>query len=130
MEIKSSAFGSGEMIPAKYTCDGADFSPPLEWSGSPAGTKSFALICDDPDAPMGTWVHWVIFDIPPSATMLAKGSPGRRTCPGEGRRGSTTSAKSATGAPALRAGRIGTSSSSTPWTPYWASSRGSRRTSS
>ena len=60
MEIKSSAFGSGEMIPAKYTCDGADFSPPLEWSGSPAGTRSFALICDDPDAPMGTWVHWVI----------------------------------------------------------------------
>ena len=70
MEIKSSAFGSGEMIPAKYTCDGADFSPPLEWSGSPAGTKSFALACDDPDAPMGTWVHWVLWNIPPNVKEI------------------------------------------------------------
>jgi Raf kinase inhibitor-like YbhB/YbcL family protein len=87
MEIKSSAFGSGEMIPAKYTCDGADFSPPLDWSGSPAGTKSFALVCDDPDAPMGTWVHWVIFDIPPSATMLAEGVTREKELPGGGTQG-------------------------------------------
>ena len=87
MEIKSSAFGSGEMIPAKYTCDGADFSPPLEWSGSPAGTRSFALICDDPDAPMGTWVHWVIYDIPPSATMLAEGITREKDLPGGGTQG-------------------------------------------
>ncbi len=87
MEIKSSAFGSGEMIPAKYTCDGADFSPPLDWSGSPAGTKSFALVCDDPDAPMGTWVHWVIFDIPPSATMLAEGITREKDLPGGGTQG-------------------------------------------
>ena len=73
MEIRSSAFGNGEMIPVKHTCDGADFSPSLEWSAAPAGTKSFALICDDPDAPMGTWVHWVIYDIPPSTTLLAEG---------------------------------------------------------
>ncbi len=87
MEITSSAFGSGEMIPAKYTCDGADFSPPLDWSGSPAGTKSFALVCDDPDAPMGTWVHWVIFDIPPSATMLAEGFTREKDLPGGGTQG-------------------------------------------
>lgn len=87
MEIKSSAFGNGEMIQAKYTCDGADFSPPLDWSGSPAGTKSFALVCDDPDAPMGTWVHWVIFDIPPSATMLAEGITREKDLPGGGTQG-------------------------------------------
>jgi Raf kinase inhibitor-like YbhB/YbcL family protein len=87
MEIKSSAFGSGEMIAAKYTCDGADFSPPLEWTGSPAGTKSFALICDDPDAPMGTWVHWVIYDIPPTATMLAGGITREKELPGGGTQG-------------------------------------------
>ncbi len=87
MEIKSSAFGSGEMISSKYTCDGADFSPPLEWSGSPAGTKSFALICDDPDAPMGTWVHWVIYDIPPTAAMLAEGITRAKDLPGGGTQG-------------------------------------------
>jgi Raf kinase inhibitor-like YbhB/YbcL family protein len=87
MEIKSSAFGSGEMIAAKYTCDGADFSPPLEWTGSPAGTGSFALICDDPDAPMGTWVHWVIYDIPPTATMLAEGITREKDLPGGGTQG-------------------------------------------
>jgi Raf kinase inhibitor-like YbhB/YbcL family protein len=87
MEIKSRAFGSGEMIAAKYTCDGADFSPPLEWTKGPAGTKSFALICDDPDAPMGTWVHWVIYDIPPTATMLAEGITREKDLPGGGTQG-------------------------------------------
>ncbi len=87
MEIKSSAFGNGEMIPAKHTCDGADFSPALEWSGAPAGTKSFALICDDPDAPMGTWVHWVIYDIPPSTTLLAEGIKREKELPGGGTQG-------------------------------------------
>ena len=52
------------MIPGKYTCDGADVSPPLNWGALPAGTKSLALICDDPDAPVGNWVHWVYYDIP------------------------------------------------------------------
>lgn len=87
MEIKSSAFGSGEMIPVKYTCDGADFSPPLEWTAGPAGTKSFALICDDPDAPMGTWVHWVVYDIPATATMLAEGITREKELPGGGTQG-------------------------------------------
>ncbi|MFO8164317.1 MAG: YbhB/YbcL family Raf kinase inhibitor-like protein [Thermodesulfobacteriota bacterium] len=62
--ITSTAFTEGSMIPQDYTCDGEDISPPLEWSGLPDSTKSLALICDDPDAPMGTWVHWVLFNIP------------------------------------------------------------------
>ena len=64
MKLASSAFDNGDMIPPEYTCDGADVSPPLEWDSVPPGTKSLALICDDPDAPMGTWVHWVYYDIP------------------------------------------------------------------
>ena len=70
MKINSSAFTEGSNIPSKYTCDGQDISPPLEWKDAPEGTKSFALISDDPDAPVGTWVHWVAFNIPPNATKL------------------------------------------------------------
>ncbi len=66
MKLTSPAFDEGGMIPGKYTCDGTDLSPPLKWSAIPEETKSLALICDDPDAPMGTWVHWVYYDIPPS----------------------------------------------------------------
>lgn len=75
MEIKSSAFKSGARIPAKYTCDGVDVSPPLAWGKLPAGTKYLALICDDPDAPMGTWVHWVIYDIPANVTSMPEKLP-------------------------------------------------------
>jgi Raf kinase inhibitor-like YbhB/YbcL family protein len=66
MEIKveSSAFKEGEMIPAKFTCDGSNVSPALKWSGAPSGTKSFLLITDDPDAPAGDWVHWILYNIP------------------------------------------------------------------
>jgi Raf kinase inhibitor-like YbhB/YbcL family protein len=69
-ELKSAAFTAGSMIPSLYTCQGKDISPPLAWTGAPSGTKSFALICDDPDAPMGTWVHWVYYNIPPSVLSL------------------------------------------------------------
>jgi len=72
LKIYSSAFEDGGTIPSKYTCDGADISPPLAWSGLPEGTKSIAIINDDPDAPMGTWVHWVIYSIPPTAQGLAE----------------------------------------------------------
>lgn len=75
MEITSTVFKHGARIPAKYTCDGVDVSPPLEWGNVPYGTKSVALICDDPDAPMGTWVHWVIYDIPSSITSLPEKIP-------------------------------------------------------
>ena len=69
-ELKSTAFTAGGMIPSPYTCQGKDISPPLVWSGTPKNTKSYALICDDPDAPMGTWVHWVFYNIPPSCSSL------------------------------------------------------------
>lgn len=73
--FSSSAFGYGQPIPAVYTCKGRDISPPLEWSDLPAGTKSLALIMDDPDAPMGTWVHWVIYNIPPTRNGLEEAIP-------------------------------------------------------
>jgi Raf kinase inhibitor-like YbhB/YbcL family protein len=72
MIIKSSVFNEGGTIPAKYTCDGSDISPPLRWSGQPENTESFALICDDPDAPMGTWVHWVYYDLPATTAELSE----------------------------------------------------------
>lgn len=77
--LKSSAFAHLEAIPSRYTCEGADTSPPLAWSGAPPGTKSFALIIDDPDAPdpaapKRTWVHWVLADLPATTTSLAEGA--------------------------------------------------------
>lgn len=71
LTLGSSAFEPNGSIPPKFTCEGKDASPPLAWSGAPAGTKSFALIVDDPDAPAGTWVHWVIFNIPAGTERLA-----------------------------------------------------------
>jgi Raf kinase inhibitor-like YbhB/YbcL family protein len=70
MNISSPAITEGGQIPSKYTCDGQDVSPPLEWRDFPAGTKSFALICDDPDAPGGDWVHWVVYNIPAAVPRL------------------------------------------------------------
>ncbi|MHB2153543.1 YbhB/YbcL family Raf kinase inhibitor-like protein [Calditrichota bacterium GD2] len=75
MKLISSAFEEGRMIPPKYTCDGQDVSPPLSWSDVPQETRSFALICDDPDAPMGTWVHWVIYNIPDTTRSLPEAIP-------------------------------------------------------
>jgi len=78
IKVTSSAFIEGGMIPERFTCDGEDVSPPLAWTGIPDGTKSLALICDDPDAPMGTWVHWVLFNMAPSIEELpAKIAPER-----------------------------------------------------
>lgn len=71
--LTSGAFTTGGVIPAKYSCDGADVSPPLAWSGMPPGTAAFALIADDPDAPAGTWVHWVLFNLPANVTALPEG---------------------------------------------------------
>jgi Raf kinase inhibitor-like YbhB/YbcL family protein len=72
--IFSSAFAEGGTIPRLHTCAGADVSPSLEWSDVPAGTRSFALIVDDPDAPAKTWTHWVLFDIPANTRTLAQGT--------------------------------------------------------
>ena len=91
MEIKitSSAFEDGGLIPAKYTCDGADISPPLRWDVVPEGTKSIALICDDPDAPMGTFVHWVIFGLPAETRELAENIPSDETLPNGAKQGTS-----------------------------------------
>ncbi len=70
--LSSSSFREGAPIPAKHTCDGADVSPPLAWSGAPSGAAGFALIMDDPDAPAGTWVHWVLYALPARASALAE----------------------------------------------------------
>jgi hypothetical protein len=72
MQLTSSAFTEGGMLPVRYTCDGQDISPPLNWKDLPPGTRSLALICDDPDAPIGTWVHWVVFNIPPQESGLTE----------------------------------------------------------
>jgi len=87
MEIKSSAFKNEDMISEQYTCDGKDISPPLQWSGAPADTKSFALISDDPDASVGTWVHWVIFNIPATVGGLPENVSGQKEIPGLGKNG-------------------------------------------
>ena len=75
IQLTSTAFADGQPIPAKYTGDALNISPPLAWTNVPAGTKSFALITDDPDAPAGTWTHWVIYDLPPTATALDEDTP-------------------------------------------------------
>lgn len=80
-KVESPAFSNGEKIPQKYTCEGKDISPELRWEGAPPGVKSFVLIVDDPDAPRGTFTHWVLFDIPAAESGLIEGSkqgkPGR-----------------------------------------------------
>jgi Raf kinase inhibitor-like YbhB/YbcL family protein len=68
--LTSPAFADGAAIPVEHTCDGADVSPPLAWSDSPAGSRAFALIVDDPDAPAGTWVHWVVYNLPAATSQL------------------------------------------------------------
>ncbi|MDP3804652.1 MAG: YbhB/YbcL family Raf kinase inhibitor-like protein [Candidatus Omnitrophota bacterium] len=75
IDVTSSAFKDGGMIPGKYTCDGEEISPPIAWANLPAGAKSFALISDDPDAPGGDWVHWVMFNIPPETEGLPENIP-------------------------------------------------------
>lgn len=79
MEIKSSAFQNNEYIPAKYTCQGKDISPPLNWANPPEGIETFAIINDDPDAPVGTWVHWVIYDLPDDTKTLSEDIPKKET---------------------------------------------------
>jgi hypothetical protein len=72
-QIRSPAFEHGKPIPAKFTCDGEDLSPELTWSGAPEGTRSFTLILDDPDAPVGTWDHWIVIDLPGDCSRLTEG---------------------------------------------------------
>jgi Raf kinase inhibitor-like YbhB/YbcL family protein len=99
LKVTSPAFKNGEMIPKKYTCDGEEMSPPLEWSEAPAGTKGIALISDDPDAPMGTWVHWVIFNMPPDTKKLPENVPHAPTLDNGAKQGIDDSGKIGYGGP-------------------------------
>jgi Raf kinase inhibitor-like YbhB/YbcL family protein len=99
LELRSPAFSEGSRIPSKYTCDGKDASPPLSWTGIPSGGKSLALACDDPDAPSGLWVHWVVFDLPPSAKGLPEGVPPTPEISGGGRQGKNDFRKIGYGGP-------------------------------
>lgn len=103
--IESPAFDRGEAIPRKYTADGADVSPPLRWSDAPEGTRSFALICEDPDAPAGNWVHWVIYNIPASATQLQEDVPKKETLASGALQGKNDFRKIGYGGPSPPAGR-------------------------
>jgi len=85
--ISSTSFFNGGEIPKKFTCDGADVSPELSWTDSPPDTQSFALIADDPDAPDGTWTHWVLFDLPPITNSLPEGVTKIDELPGGERQG-------------------------------------------
>jgi Raf kinase inhibitor-like YbhB/YbcL family protein len=87
--IESPAFAQNQAIPSKYTCNGPDVSPPLAWKNIPDKTQSIVLICDDPDAPGGTWVHWVCYDIPASVTTLPEGILKIDSLPGGGKQGIT-----------------------------------------
>ncbi|MGD0745308.1 MAG: YbhB/YbcL family Raf kinase inhibitor-like protein [Verrucomicrobiota bacterium] len=87
IQITSAAFADGQPIPAKYTCDGNDVSPPLQWTNAPANVKSFALIADDPDAPVGTWVHWVAYDLPAGTSALPENVAQTQTIAGNAKQG-------------------------------------------
>ena len=105
LQITSSAFGNGERIPERYTGDGEDFSPPLAWTGQPKGTVSLALICDDPDAPRKTWVHWVLFNLPGDAQELSEHVPTDGTLPNGARQGRNDSDDLGYGGPAPPKGK-------------------------
>ena len=91
--VTSSAFKEGGMIPPKYTCDGDNISPPLQWQQVPQGVKSFALISDDPDAPVGIWVHWVMWNIPAEANGLPENVPAGKDLPNGSKQGVNSSRK-------------------------------------
>ncbi|HEX6106907.1 MAG TPA: YbhB/YbcL family Raf kinase inhibitor-like protein [Gemmatimonadales bacterium] len=87
LHLTSADLVHGEPVPVRHTCDGEDLSPALAWTGVPVETRSFALICDDPDAPRGTWVHWLLFDLPAQAAELGQGVPRSPELPSGARQG-------------------------------------------
>ncbi len=99
--LSSPAFSNGTAIPSKHTCEGADVSPELRWTQAPPGTKSLALIVDDPDAPVGDWVHWVLYDVSATARMLPEGVPasGKLESPAAARQGKNDFGKLGWGGP-------------------------------
>jgi len=105
LAVTGAAFGQGHPIPVKYTCQGDDISPPIQWDGAPATTKSFALICDDPDAPGGTWVHWVLFNLPTDAPALPENTAKSETLPNGATQGRNSFQKIGYGGPCPPGGK-------------------------
>ena len=105
LTVSSSAFHEGAEIPARYTCEGQDISPPLNWSEPPAGTKSIALIVDDPDAPGGVFTHWVLFNLPSQTTELAEAMPAQAELPSGAQQGKTDFGRAGYGGPCPPPGR-------------------------
>jgi len=103
--ITSPAFTHGGAIPARFTADGPDVSPALTWTDPPEGTRSLALICDDPDAPVGTWVHWVLYDMPPDVRSLDENMPRDEVVLGSARHGRNDFGRSGYGGPAPPPGK-------------------------
>ena len=99
MKLSSTAFSEGALIPAQYTCTGDDSSPPLTWSAIPASAQSLALIADDPDAPVGTWVHWVAFNLSVTAGGLPEGIKDAKRLPGGGMQGTNSWRRTGYGGP-------------------------------
>jgi len=104
LSLTSPAFAHGQPIPARFTCDGEDVSPPLNWGEPPAGTRSFVLIMDDPDAPAGTWTHWVLFNLPAGARSLEEAVPALETLTSGARHGKNSWGKLGYGGPCPPAG--------------------------
>jgi Raf kinase inhibitor-like YbhB/YbcL family protein len=105
LRVYSPRWKNGETIPSVYTADGTDLSPPLKFEAVPEGTKALALICDDPDAPMGTWVHWVLYDVPGIARGLPEGIPTAPTLPDGSRQGKNSWNRIGYGGPSPPPGR-------------------------
>ena len=99
INVTSPAFKEGQAIPKQYTCDGINISPPLEWSGVPKTAKTIAIICDDPDAPVGTWVHWVLYNLPADKIGLIENTPATETLSGGGVQGTNDFKKIGYGGP-------------------------------
>ena len=99
MKLTSVAFKEGESIPRQYTCEGVNISPPLEWTGVPKEAKSIAIIADDPDAPSGTFTHWVLYNLPADKIGLIENTPPAETLPGGGRQGENDFHKTGYGGP-------------------------------
>lgn len=105
MELKSRSFQNGQTIPKKHTCDGPDISPQLEWDNVPEGTVSFAIIMEDPDAPSGTWVHWLVYDLPAETRALPEGLASTETLPRGGAQGRNDFGRVGYGGPCPPPGR-------------------------
>jgi Raf kinase inhibitor-like YbhB/YbcL family protein len=103
--LTSPVIGPGQVIPKKYTCDGPDVSLPLAWSDPPAGTQSLALLADDPDAPVGDWVHWVLYDLPSRLRELPEGVPHDKTLPDASKQGKNDFGRLGYGGPCPPPGR-------------------------